>query len=320
MKKTLLRFSLLLGATAVSLGTTQAQQAVPNGTLETWGTRNSTDVPAQWLTTDDVLQAGLPGFPATPAVTKSSDARGGSFAAKLTNTTTAFGDVPGFMVLGTAIGSLNNAGSNLEELGGLPYTSRPARMQLYYKFTGTINTPDSRPLAGVMLTKTTGGVRSIVARGRLYLPTTPGAAAAYTLANVPLTYTQNIAPDSMHIAFGSGDYNEDDFPAGNSLFVDDIVMMGTVSATRDPKLQAAVSVYPNPSATGVFTLAAPQDAALLDAPLTVTDALGRVVLQQAAGRIVGGSRAVDLRQRPAGVYALRLETARGPVVHQLVVQ
>lgn len=320
MRKSVLRFSLLLGATTTFLTTAQAQQAVTNGTMETWVPRNNGEVPDQWLSTDDVIRVLSPvPLPATGTVTKTTDVRGGSFAAKLTNANSQLGEVPGFLVLGTAVGSPDNV-NNFEELGGLPYISRPARMQLYYKFTGTITTPDSRPLAGVLLTKTTGGVRSVVARGRLYLPTTPGAATTYTLADVPLTYSQNIAPDSLHIAFGSGDYDGNDFPAGNALYIDNIVMVGTATATRDPQLQAAVNVHPNPSDTGVFTLTAPQNTTLLAAPITVADALGRVVLQQAASQPTAGTRTVDLSQRPAGIYSLRLDTPRGPVVHQLVVQ
>ena len=314
MKKTILHFALLLAAGLLASGTARAQQAVPNGTLETWALRGGIDSPGQWLTTDDLLRGVLPGFPATGAVTKSSTSHAGSFAAKLTNMTSVLGPVPGFMVLGNALGNLNTVDS-LAQLGGLPYTSRAARLLVYYRFSGTVNSPDDLPVVRVMLTKTTGGVRSIVAAGHQYLPTT---ATAYTLATVPLVYQQGIAPDSIHIAFGSSDYDGNTYTAGNTLYVDDVVMTGTVTATRDAQLQAAVGVYPNPSATGLFTLAA-QEATLVAAPITVTDALGRVVLRQPA-TATGSTRTVDLRQQPAGLYSLRLDTPRGPVMHQLVVQ
>lgn len=115
-----------------------------------------------------------------------------------------------------------------------------------------------------------------MARGRLFLPV---AAANYTLVEIPLRYLAGFAPNSVHIAFGSGDYDRNNFTPGNTLFIDDVALVGTVTTTRDAQLQAAVRASPNPSATGLFTLQASQEMALLAAPLTVTDALGRMVLQ-----------------------------------------
>lgn len=308
--------SLLVAAYLAAPQASHAQQAVPNGALDTWTTRNGGEAPAQWQTTDDVLNTVLPGYPATAAVQKSTSAHAGSFAAQLTNRNGLQGSVPGFLFLGNATGSIFRVDS-LDELGGLPYTSRAARLQFYYKFTGTVNQPSDRPTAAIMLTRTVAGVRTVVASGKRYLAS---SAAGYTLADIPLTYRQGYAPDSVHIAFGAGDYNENSFTAGNSLSVDDVTLTGTVTATRDAQLQAAVSVYPNPSATGLFTLAASAEAALLAAPLTVHDALGRVVLQQAAAPANASTRTIDLRPQAPGLYSLRLDTSRGPLVYQLEVR
>lgn len=315
MNKTILSVPLLLATSLLALGTAHAQQVVPNGSMETWVVRNG-DAPAQWRTTDDLLNDFLPGFPLTGAVSKSTTFHGGSFAARLANSTSLIGTVPGFMVLGNSLGDVSTIDS-LVQLGGLPYTSRPARMQFYYKFTGTIASPDDRPLARVQLTKTTGGVRQVVADGRLYL----AAAANYTVADFPLRYRLGIVPDSVHIAFGSADFDASNFTTGNALFVDDILLTGNVTATRDAQLQAALNAYPNPSNTGLFMLASTSETALLSSPFTVTDALGRVVLHQPAEQTTSSSaRTVDLRQQPAGVYSLRLDTPRGPVVKQLLIK
>lgn len=316
MKKTLLLGSALLAAHLLSPVMGRAQQAVPNGQFEAWTTRNGGDAPVQWQTTDDVLDLSPTKISPTTAVTKSSDMHAGSFAAKLTNISTRQGEVPGFLFLGNGLGNVFTVDS-LEDLGGLPYTARPARLQFYYKFAGTITQPSDRPTAAVMLTRTVGGVRTVVASGKKYLPL---PAAAYTLADIPLTYRQGYAPDSIRITFGSGDYNENNFNPGNTLFIDDVVLTGTIAATRDPQLQAAVSVYPNPSLTGLFAVTAAREDALLAGPLTVTDAVGRVVLQQPAAPASTNPRIVDLHQQPAGLYSLRLETPRGPVMYQLQVR
>ncbi|MDQ2793544.1 MAG: T9SS type A sorting domain-containing protein [Bacteroidota bacterium] len=316
MKKSILRFSLLLIAGGLfSLAPAHAQQAVPNGAMETWVVRSGSDAPGQWLTTDDVLRLQFSTFPASGTVVKSSDAHGGSFAAQLTNSATPLGPVPGFMLLGNSFGNVSNVDS-LVQLGGLPFTARAARMQFYYKFAGTVTSSDDRPVVRIILTKTTGGIRRTVATGQRYLT----AAATYTLVDFPLRYQLGSAPDSVHIAFGSADFDGGSFPAGNRLLIDDITLTGTVTATRDAQLQAAVSAYPNPSSTGLFTLGT-SEAGLLSAPLTVTDALGRVVLRQAtASASSGPTRTLDLRQQPAGIYTLLLDTARGQVVQKLVIQ
>ena len=317
MKKILLLSPVFLAAHLLSPLVGQAQQVVPNGPLETWTTRNGSDAPVQWQTTDDVLRLSLQNLPPTGTVIKSSDMHGGSYAAKLTNVNIAtLGQVPGFLSLGNSLGNLNRVDS-LENLGGLPYTSRAARFQFYYKFAGTITQASDRPKAAIRLTRTVGGVRTVVAYGRKYL-TLP--ATGYTLADIPLTYRQGYAPDSIHITFGSGDYEENNFNPGNTLYIDDVALTGTVSAARDPQLQAAVNVYPNPSATGLFALTAAREATLLAGPLVVTDAVGRVVLRQPAAPASTDTRTVDLRQQPVGLYSLRLETPRGPLVYQLEVR
>ncbi|GAA3917741.1 T9SS type A sorting domain-containing protein [Hymenobacter algoricola] len=305
------------------MSSTRAQQVLPNGTLETRVTRRG-DAPTSWLTFDDALVVAVP-FPVPPTggVTKVPDSHAGSFAARLTTVQPLFppGPTPGLLALGTKISQADVDADSVDLVGGLPYTSRPARMQFYYKFTGTIASTNDRPTASVSLTKTVGGVRQVIATGRLLLTAT---ATAYTLGDVALRYKSSTAPDSIHIVFASGNITPDSnsgFTLGNALFVDDVVMSGTATATRDARLQAAVSGYPNPSASGRFSLAAPQEAALVQAPFTVLDALGRIVLQQSAGQAnTTGARAVDLRAQPAGVYSLRLDTPRGPVVHQLLIK
>ena len=64
------------------------------------------------------------------------------------------------------------------------------------------------------------------------------------------------------------------------------------------ELAASVSIYPNPSATGAFTLRAPTGATYV-----VLDATGRTV---AAGTATGPETPLDLRAHATGVYALRL--------------
>jgi hypothetical protein len=80
-----------------------------------------------------------------------------------------------------------------------------------------------------------------------------------------------------------------------------------IGLPADPLAASAVSVYPNPSASGVFTVRVP--AAPSGATFVVFDAVGRTV---AAGALAGGAETpLNLRAQPAGVYALRLRWPNG---------
>ena len=65
----------------------------------------------------------------TNTVRRTATSHGGSYAAEVTNATLPFfGVVPGLLVLGNG---LPNTDADIP--GGLPYTGRPANLELYYK-------------------------------------------------------------------------------------------------------------------------------------------------------------------------------------------
>ena len=92
-------------------------------------------------------------------------------------------------------------------------------------------------------------------------------------------------------------------------------------ANRDASLQSVLSVHPNPSATGAFTveLGANLQAG---AQLTVADALGRQVKSQTLNATVVGSKkfALDLSNEKSGVYTLQIRTAAGIATQKLVIE
>ena len=75
----------------------------------------------------------------------------------------------------------------------------------------------------------------------------------------------------------------------------------------EPAPDAAVEVWPNPSADGHFTVGGLG----AGATLTVCDALGRLVWRRVAR---GAEVGVDLGRRPAGLYLLRVTRADGRIV------
>ncbi|UOQ71930.1 T9SS type A sorting domain-containing protein [Hymenobacter cellulosilyticus] len=309
MKKTFVRLFLTALTTAVTL-TAASAQALSNGTLENWETRGPYQAPTDWFTTDDVAQAVIPGLPfAVNATTRTTDAHGGTYAARLANTNNVLlGMLPGILGIGGTVNPASNT------IGGISFTGRPARVEFFYKLTGA-NAAADMPAAQVVLTKTVNGQQSLVASGELLI--TP--ANGYTLASVPLEYESSIAPDTIQIIFSSS--TADEPMAGTVLFVDDVTVAGTALATVNAARNAAITVSPNPSNTGLFTLSTARDASWTRSAYTVTDVAGRVVYRGAAAPVnATGQRTVDLRGQKAGLYTLRLDTPEGPVVHKLLLQ
>lgn len=311
---------------ALSLMVGQASaQTIPNGALDTWATRNNVEAPTNWLNTDDAVAAtaigaALPIRIQTGTVTKSTDFQQGTFAARLeskTVTVLGLGSIvaPGLLALG------NKPSAKSTYPGGLPFTSRPASMQFYYKLTGT-NIAGDKPSAGVQLTRTVGGKQEPIAAGILLFTTT---ADNYTLATVPLVYTSTATPDSIHIAFASGtnvsiETVQSSLTAGTTLLIDNVTMVGVATANRTALDTRSLNVYPNPSASGVFALQV-DEPALRAAPYSVLDVTGRVVRRAAAAAPTAAPRTIDLRGQAAGLYTLRLDTADGrTVVQKLVVE
>ena len=92
-------------------------------------------------------------------------------------------------------------------------------------------------------------------------------------------------------------------------------------ANRDASLQSVLSVYPNPSATGAFTVNLGSNLQA-GAQLTVADALGRQVKAQILNATAIGSKifALDLSSEKSGVYTLQIRTGAGIATQKLVVE
>lgn len=308
--------ALATGAALLATPPAHAQTlAVPNGNLDTWVTRNGAEEPQGWQTFDDLYLFINKQFPiagGTRTTAKTATAHSGAYAAQLqtiqfsTNTTPVV--LPGYLFLGNAIKD--------ETLpGGIPYTARPSSMQFYYKLAGAL--ADSATVQ-VVLTATVGGQRVLVGFGGGYFTAT---ATDFTLANLPISYDPSVsaAPDSVRIIFASGVAEK--LTAGTTLVVDDVVLVNTVTATRaSADLSAGLGAYPNPSASGAYTLSYASEPALLAAPLAVVDATGRVVRRENALRAPAATRALDLKGLPGGLYTLQLFTDKGLIAKKLLVQ
>ncbi|MBO2011680.1 T9SS type A sorting domain-containing protein [Hymenobacter negativus] len=307
MKQFFLSFSVLLACSTHG----QAQSTVVNGDFESWRTNGAgVEVPQHWLNTEEFI-AGLSGvtLPPTNTVVKTTDSHGGTYAVKVQTGPMGATAVAGVLVWGTAVVPGSPA------LGGKPFTARPNSMEFYYKTAGTAVADDSASIT-VTLTSRASGAFEIVGGGNTYISQ---PSATYALGAIPLTYQSTSVPDSAHIVITSGTGRS--ITMGTAVYLDDITMVTSPTATQTARKLDALTSFPNPSATGLFTLQAGQEPLLFSSALTVTDLTGRVVLRQPASKVTGQEkRMVDLRGQPAGVYTLRLLSADGTAVRTLVVQ
>lgn len=300
----------LLGvALAVALPELAAAQApvLPNGSFETWSPRGGVEAPEGWLTSDDIVEFITRQRVPTGTVAKAAVARQGTLAVQLqTRTLPGVGQVSGDIILGSSLHG------GVEDLpGGLPCTARPAALEFYYQLRG--NVADSAA-ALVRLTCNVNGTAVLVAEALFEVP---AQVSNYTLARVPLRYYSSLAPDSVMLRFSSG--AADRRTDGTTLLVDDIALTGTVLATRDAPLAAALRVWPNPSPDGRYRLSSTEPA-LLAAPLVVFDAAGRPVRRETA-RPPGpatADRFLDLSEMPAGVYTVQVQASTGIVTRRLI--
>ncbi|RTQ46551.1 T9SS type A sorting domain-containing protein [Hymenobacter gummosus] len=304
MKRLLLSLSLAL--TAALGAQAQTLPAIANGGFETWALSGQVNTPTGWTTSDQIYSNGPFPFPFTTAV-QTNDKHGGQSALKLQGANLGVASLPAFLILGAA------RDFDSEYPGGMACAARPAALQFWYKYQGSVN---DTTFAAVMLTRGSGAGRVEIGGGGLAL--TPNASTAdYRLGQVPIIYTNTsaLAPDSLYNVFVGNNGS-----ANGILFLDDLTLTNTVTAAREPMLAGALVAYPNPSQDGWFKVRAEQDHDLVAGTLTVADATGRTVLRQppvAPGAVVTG-RPVDLRGQAPGVYTLRLATPRGTVVRRLM--
>ncbi|RZJ86845.1 MAG: T9SS type A sorting domain-containing protein, partial [Hymenobacter sp.] len=274
----------------------------------------SIDSPTDWLTADNIASAtsGISIPTATGTYTKTTDAHTGIYAARLETKATAQGAASGAVSVGTRY----FVRLDLPLPGGIPFTSRPAKLQFFYKLSGAQPAVASEgAYAQVALMRRVGGSAQLIASAKQVL-TTP--TSTYTLVEVPLSYTSSATPDSVFVLFSSGSRLSASAATVGTVFqVDDVSFTGTALANRDAALSETLTVAPNPSSTGRYVLTAP--AALLAAPLTVVDMTGRVVLQEGAPKQVTSSRVLNLVGLAKGLYTLHLMTEQGLVTKKIVI-
>jgi len=170
---------------SISFKGTTAIDPFPNGDFEDW-TPTNIEEPDSWKTTNFANT-----FDGNYAATKTADSYDGTYALKLKNVATIWGDTLAL----TTNGSIGSNGPS----GGQPVTQNPQKVSFWYKYAPVGNdtafaivfTYRVDPFSG----STVLAEQSVVKLN---------AATNYTLIEMPLAYNNGPIVDSVNITFASG--------------------------------------------------------------------------------------------------------------------
>lgn len=304
-------FTIILIFTAL----TSKSQVLQNGGFESWTNLLFFYEPQGYVTTNyaSVLLGGG-GLPRANVSRNTSIKNTGTYSAKLESYAVNVGDtsgVPGAMITG----SLDLANATI--LPGFPYTNRPAEFRGYYNYTAG-NRPDSG-LITVLFTKydSIAGPFNVVGATFVTLSQTPSI--GMQSFNVPIFYTQEIAPDTAIIIVSTSSAFTGEFdtsslasaPVGSTLYIDDLSFFGSVGIEKVDELLAA-QAYPNPTKDNLtvnFYIGNNSEALI---ELFSLD--GKLVHSENRELLKGNqSLNLDLGDFIEGMYQLRIQTELGTI-------
>jgi hypothetical protein len=203
----------------------------PNGGFENWVSYSSEE-PDDWFTSN------IFGFSlGTTTVSKTEDSYEGQYAARIESLLTVNNDTVGFITNGT----FGDDGIT----GGMPVSLIPDKLTGYYKYTPV--GPDTA-LAGMALYHYNENQQytQLLEEKYLKLP----AANAYTYFELQIDYYSLPEPDTVNIAFGSGNFNDE----GSYIGLGSVLQVDNLEISYKPhivgmedKEQTKSRVYPNPA-------------------------------------------------------------------------
>ncbi|MFH2095291.1 MAG: T9SS type A sorting domain-containing protein [Bacteroidota bacterium] len=203
----------------------------PNGDFENWD-EISVEEPDDWTTTNFANT-----HDANYSSVKSTDSYAGTYALKLENTLTMWGDTMGYITNGYL-------GANGPR-GGMHVDANPEFISGYYKYTPV--GPDSA-LVMAMVTRWDSGNDSTILLDSAM--TTLEAQANYTYFEIPVYYNQLPLADTLNISFAAGNLQDSSSYTGlgSILYVDEVeVSYYTTIIPGIADQDVHFKVYPNPA-------------------------------------------------------------------------
>lgn len=265
------------------VSTASAQQQIPNGSFEVWGSDGN---PEGWTTNNQP--------PFVEMITKSSDHSDGSFS--------AHGEVLEF-IPGQTAPPLMYTGTG--QAAGFPYGARPATLNGFLAtdlkggdvfFINVVFTKAAEPVAGATLTLTT-------------------SSPELQSFSLPIMYVNELMPDTAMIMVMIMNEASSSPTAGSNFTIDGLVFGASTGAVEEKATRAELAVIDRGRYHQVkFVLGSPSHATL-----DVVDINGNSVASLYRG--ISGEGTVDWATGalPNGLYLCRLSSAEGVVTKKVII-
>ena len=294
-----------------------SQQQIPNGDLENWynepvsGTHNydqpGTGPTDNWLTTlNELASVPAPIGPGPVTVFKTTDAHGGTYAAKLVsqNFTMFPSDIfiPG--MLGTCQMVMTE---NRALLGRACAACKPLKFTGYFKYE-PVNGDSAAAVVLLSKWNTITKHRDTLGVGFFLIKE---AVSQYTKFEIPVYYfTSEIESDSISVlcvasaGFNAVSFTQGKGQAGTTLYIDDLALEYASGIAQSLMPEVGVKTYPNPAH------------GLLNVELSKQVKNGVFEIYNTSGRLAGSEpctllkNSVTVEGLPAGTYSFRLDEGK----------
>lgn len=280
-----------------------ASTPFPNGDFEDWE-EFSSEEPDDWFTSN-ILSLAVGEI----AVTKTTDSYEGTYAACIESTLTMFEDTLGLITNG----ALGEDGP----IGGMPVDSTPDKLTGYYKYIPV--GPDTA-LGGLMLyhyNENTGNTE-LLEEAIIKLPPVD----EYTYFEVDVDYFSLPEPDTVNIAFASGNVDEENVYTGlgSVLFVDDLEITYKPNLVDVKKNEKKIThqVYPNPASNKIYIDF--QDILKNNISVRVMNSKGTLVYQKKINPLTSKQLDISVNNFAPGLYFYTIESDSNTYTGKFIVR
>lgn len=289
--------------TVDNIGFVGANASFPNFDFEDW-TQYSSEEPEDWFTSNFFnFSIG------TSSVSKTEDSYDGDFAIKMVNTVSVWDDTLGLITNGTfgAQGPIK----------GMPIDSIPDKLSGYYKYEPVGSDTALARMALYYFNETTGNTEKLDDRV-INLP----PASEYTYFEIESNYYSLPEPDTLNIAFASGNFIDEGayIGLGSTLYIDalEITYKPHIVGIGEEKYETIHHVYPNPASDQIsFEF---QDVLKNEITVTISDSKGVLVYQTKYMPMSMKQFDISVNEFLPGIYFYMIESQENSYKGKFIVE
>jgi hypothetical protein len=275
----------------------------PNGDFENWE-EFSSEEPDDWFTSN-ILSLAID----ETSVTKTTDSYEGTYAARIESTLNMFEDTLGLVT--------NGVFGEDGPIGGMPVDSIPDKLSGYYKYTPV--GPDTA-IGGLMLyhyNENTGNTE-LLEEAFIKLPPVD----EYTYFEVEVDYFSLPEPDTVNVAFASGNVADENmyFGLGSVLYVDalEITYKPHLVGIDNSAQELVHHVYPNPTSEKICIEF--QEILKNDISVTVANSKGALVYQKKISPLATNQFDISVKNFTPGLYFYIIESGKNTFKGKFIVK